>query len=432
VAKLVRQVEEGARRRAPVVLLADRLAGWFTAAVLVLAVLVYVVWLNIDPAEAMDHAIALLVVTCPCALALATPLAVTAAVGRAARRGILIKGGDALERLAKPTTLILDKTGTITEGAISMVWFDGPMWVRPLVLALEAESVHPLAAAFLKGLGPSVLPDVESSRHVIGAGIVGRVGGHNVVVGKQSFVLETIEVDQAHAALESRVTDPEAPNATRDSGHSGLWPPASGLGPALTTVWVAVDGTVVARAWFGDAIRSDASRSIATLRDAGWHIGMASGDDQAVADAVAAQVGIEREHVVGGASPEEKLALVERASGRRPVVMVGDGVNDAAAIAAAAVGIGVHGGAEASLAAADVYLTRHGLASLVELTEGARRTMRLIRTGMLLSLGYNAVGVALAVAGWINPLVAAVMMPASSVTVLLVAWRGRTFVEATA
>jgi Cu2+-exporting ATPase len=112
--------------------------------------------------------------------------------------------------------------------------------------------------------------------------------------------------------------------------------------------------------------------------------------------------------------------------------MVGDGVNDAAAIAAAAVGIGVHGGAEASLAAADVYLTRHGLASLVELTEGARRTMRLIRTGMLLSLGYNAVGVALAVAGWINPLVAAVMMPASSVTVLLVAWRGRTFVEATA
>jgi Cu2+-exporting ATPase len=433
VAKLVRQVEEGARRRAPVVLLADRLAGWFTAAVLVLAVLVYVVWLNIDPAKAMDNAIALLVVTCPCALALATPLAVTAAVGRAARRGILIKGGDALERLAKPTTLILDKTGTITEGAISMVRFEGPTWVRPLVLALEAESAHPLAAAFLKGLGPSVLPDVESSRHMIGSGIVGRVGGHDVVVGKQSFVLETIEADQAHAAFESRVPDPEVRNVARDSGeHSGLWPPASGHGTALTTAWVAVDGTVVARAWFGDAVRSDASRSIATLRGAGWHIGMASGDDQAVADAVAAQVGIEREHVVGGASPEEKLALVERASGRRPVVMVGDGVNDAAAIAAASVGIGVHGGAEASLAAADVYLTRPGLAPLVELMEGARRTMRLIRTGMLLSLGYNAVGVALAVAGWINPLVAAVMMPASSMTVLLVAWRGRTFVEATA
>jgi Cu2+-exporting ATPase len=125
LAKLVRQVEEGARRRAPVVLLADQLSGWFTAAVLALAALVYVVWMQLDPAHAVDNAIALLVVTCPCALALATPLAVTAAVGRAARRGILIKGGDALERLAKPATLILDKTGTITEGTISLDRFDG-------------------------------------------------------------------------------------------------------------------------------------------------------------------------------------------------------------------------------------------------------------------------------------------------------------------
>ena len=432
LAKLVRQVEEGARRRAPVVLLADRLSGWFTAAVLVLAALVYVVWMNIDPSQAVDNAIALLVVTCPCALALATPLAVTAAVGRAARRGILIKGGDALERLAKPSTLILDKTGTITEGAISLDRFDGPDWVRPLVLALEAESSHPIAAAFREGLGLTVLPDVEFSHHVIGSGVVGRVGGHDVVIGKQTFVVETINSDRAHTAFEVRAPISEVRRFTHDSGDSsGLRPLASGLG-TLTTVWIAVDGHAVARAWFGDAVRLDAARSIETLRRAGWHIGMASGDDPAVAHAVAAQVGIEQTFVVGGASPEAKLALVERASERQPVVMVGDGVNDAAAIAAAAVGIGVHGGAEASLAAADVYLTRPGLAPLVELTDGARRTMRLIRLGILLSLGYNAVGVSLAVTGMINPLVAAVMMPASSLTVLMVAWRGRTFPEAPA
>lgn len=406
LAKLVRQVEEGARRRAPVVLLADRLSGWFTAAVLALAALVYVVWMQIDPARAVDNAIALLVVTCPCALALATPLAVTAAVGRAARRGILIKGGDALERLAKPSTLILDKTGTITEGAISLDRFDGPDWVRPLVLALEAGSSHPIAAAFREGLGLTVLPDIEYSRHVAGAGIVGRVGGHDVVIGKHSFVLETMPSDRT---------------------PSGLWPLAVGLVESQTTVWIAVDGHVVARASFGDAVRADAARSIEALRRDGWHVCMASGDDQAVADAVAAQVGIERSRVVGGASPEAKLALVEVASQGDPVVMVGDGVNDAAAIAAASVGIGVHGGAEASLAAADVYLTRPGLARLVELIAGARRTMTLIRLGIVLSLGYNVAGVALAVAGLINPLVAAVMMPASSLTVLMVAWRGRTF-----
>ena len=424
LARLVRQVEEGARRRAPVVLLADRLSGWFTAAVLALAALVYIVWMRIDPAHAVDNAIALLVVTCPCALALATPLAVTAAVGRAARRGILIKGGDALERLAKPATLILDKTGTITEGAVSLDRFDGPDWVRPLVLALEAESSHPIATAFREGLGLTVLPDVEVSRHVAGSGITGRVGGHDVVVGKHSFVQAAIPSVGAHRSFVAARS--RGLVVTSDPG-----PLTSDL-EARTTVLIAVDGHVVARASFGDAVRPDAARSIETLRRDGWQVCMASGDDQVVADAVAAQVGIERSRVVGGASPEAKLAMVERSSARQPVVMVGDGVNDAAAIAAASVGIGVHGGAEASLAAADVYLARPGLAPLVELTEGARRTMTVIRRGIVLSLGYNALGVILAVTGMISPLVAAVMMPASSLTVLMVAWRGRTFPEVVA
>jgi Cu2+-exporting ATPase len=408
LARLVRQVEEGARRRAPVVLLADRLSGWFTAAVLVLAAVVAVVWLQIDPSRAIDNAIALLVVTCPCALALATPLAVTAAMGRAARRGILIKGGDALERLARPATLILDKTGTITEGSISLVRFEGSAWVKPLVLALEAESMHPLAGGFRAGFGVMVVPAVESSRHVTGSGIIGRVNGHDVVVGRPAFVLKTISAAQPN-------TDGTEQRIVADR--------------ALTRVLIAVDGAVVAQAWFGDAVRADAPRAIAALQKAGWSVGIASGDAQPVVESVARRVGIALHCVVGDASPEEKLRIVERAAKRQPVVMVGDGVNDAAAIAAASVGIGVHGGAEASLAAADVYMTTPGLTPLVELTVGARRTMGLIRLGIGLSLGYNLLGVGLAMAGMINPLIAAVMMPASSLTVLMVAWRGRTFAE---
>ena len=399
LSRLVRQVEEGARRRAPMVLLADRLSGWFTAAVVVLAALVAVVWMRIDPSRAMDNAIALLVVTCPCALALATPLAVTAAVGRAARRGILIKGGDALERLASPATLLLDKTGTITEGAISMVQFDGAEWVKPLVLALESESNHPLATAFRQGFGLTMVPAVTASRHVIGSGLHGRVDGHEVIIGKPSFVTSMI--------------------------HARAQPAARADG--LSEVWIGIDGKLAGRALFGDAVRPDAVQSIAQLTREGWDIGIASGDSQNVVDAVAATVGIDARKAAGDATPEAKLRMVARAAGRGRVVMVGDGVNDAAAMAAASVGIAVHGGAEASLAAADVYLTRPGLSPLVELMEGSRRTLGVIRLGIWLSLGYNVIGVALAMLGLINPLVASVMMPASSLTVLLVAWKSRTF-----
>ena len=148
VAKILRQVEDSARRRAPVVQAASRITPWFVGGVLVLAAVTYVAWRSRDPARAMDNAIALLIVTCPCALALSTPLAVSAAIGRAARRGIFVKGGDALEALARPGRLFLDKTGTITEARTALVHWCGPEWAKPLVLALEAESTHPLAAGF--------------------------------------------------------------------------------------------------------------------------------------------------------------------------------------------------------------------------------------------------------------------------------------------
>ena len=183
-------------------------------------------------------------------------------------------------------------------------------------------------------------------------------------------------------------------------------------------------------AGFGDRIREEAPAAVEALRRHGWRLEVLSGDDPAVVREVGGRLGFSGETLQGGASPEEKLAVIERLTALGPVVMVGDGVNDAAAIARATVGIGVRGGAEASLAAADVYLVRSGLRPLVDLIEGAERTLRVIRRNIAFSLAYNIIGAGLAMTGVINPLIAAIMMPASSLTVVLASWRSRTF-EAT-
>ena len=401
VARILRQVEESAKRRAPIVLLANRLAGWFVAAALALAAATFIIWSLKAPGVAMDNAVALLIVTCPCALAMATPLAVTVAVGRAARRGIFIRGGDVIELLAKPGALILDKTGTLTEGKFSLISCDMPSWVRPLVLSLERDSRHPVADALRRAWSDLKVPNATEVEHIAGGGIVGTVAGRHLVVGSASFVA-------------ARVGAPDhALNSAAD----------------LTPVYVAVDGVTLGSASFGDAARADSRAAIDALRERGWEPHILSGDTPGVVAKVAHALGLPPNAAVGGASPEVKLLDIERRRAQRDkrVVMVGDGVNDAAAIAAASVGIAVHGGAEASLSSADVYLTRPGLAPLVELVDGAARTMRIIRRNILFSLAYNVVGVTLAITGTINPLIAAIMMPLSSITVLLGSWFGHSF-----
>lgn len=399
VAKLMRQVEESATRRAPVVELANRTAVWFVGVVLALALVTFVAWRVIEPSRAVDAAVALLIVTCPCALALSTPLAVSVAVGRAARMGMFVKGGDALESLGRTGRMYLDKTGTITEGRTALVGWDGPDWVRPLILALERGASHPIANAFRVAwpdLAPAVVDDVV---HVVGGGIIGTAAGREVAIGSPSFA--------------ERYAGP----VTQESNG------------AATPVVVVVDGAVVGRAWIGDPVRGDARASIARLRDRGWSIGILSGDSPSVARSVGAAVGVPDRECIGAATPEAKRAIVEAARALGPVVMVGDGVNDAAAMAAATVGIGVHGGAEACLATADVYLTRPGLDAVVRLTDGARRTLRVIERNVAFSLAYNVVGAGLAMTGRLTPLAAALLMPASSLTVVLASWRARTFRE---
>jgi Cu2+-exporting ATPase len=245
----------------------------------------------------------------------------------------------------------------------------------------------------------------------VGSGIHGIVEGHEVVVGSPAFVRERA---WSHS--------PELVCFGADDDAHG--------GGVATPLLAAVDGVVIAGAWLGDAVRADAAESVAALRGRGWRVGVLSGDAQEVANHAGVRVGVPLERCIGGASPERKLEIVHESLAQRrpgPVVMVGDGINDAAAIAASSVGIGVHGGAEACLATADVYLARPGLGALVELVRGAERTMSVIRRNIVFSVAYNVVGATLAMAGVLTPLIAAILMPASSLTVVLASWRSRTF-----
>jgi Cu2+-exporting ATPase len=403
IGRLMRLMEQAAVRRAPIVQLADRITGWFVGAVLALAVLTAAGWAWIDPARAVQHTIALLIVTCPCALGMATPVALAVAIGRAARRGILIKGGDTVERLARARRILLDKTGTLTRGELALVHWTGDDDARALLLAVEQASSHPLARAAVKALDGAPIRPVEEVREVLGGGLTARWEGRPVVVGSRRFV----EVEGGR--LEPAMT------AALDTV----------LEQAQTPVLVSIDGRVRGVAGFGDPLREDSKAAIDRLRAMGFRIGILSGDHPAVAAAVGRALGLDPAEVEGGLSPEQKLERVEAAVQAGPVVMVGDGVNDAAALSAATVGAAVHGGAEASLAAADVFLTRPGLWPVVEAIEGARSSLAVVRRNLAFSVGYNALGAALAVTGVMGPLLAALLMPFSSLTVVVSSlWRG--------
>jgi len=411
VGRLMQLVEECSQRRAPIVQFADQVAGWFVIVVLALAALTFGLWIWWEPGRAVDHAVALLIVTCPCALGLATPLAVTVALGRAARRQILIKGGQTLEQLAHPGIVFLDKTGTLTAGRTTVLSFHGDETVLPLVAALESHSAHPIARALTDfGIGRCGREEVNGRsvagvRQTTGGGLAGMVDGRGIVIGSARFIR-----DQGFAV------PAELERAEREA-----------VAAAATPVVVAVDGQIVAVAAVGDPLREDAAAAIDDLRGLGWQVRILSGDHPGVVQAVAARLNIPPRGAIGGATPEDKVECVRQAARERHVVMVGDGVNDAAALSAATVGIAVHGGAEASLSAADVYLNRSGLAPIVELIHAARNTLRTIHRSLAASLCYNAIAASLAICGWIGPLLAAILMPISSFTVLALAYAARTF-----
>jgi P-type Cu2+ transporter len=390
VGKLLESIEAAQRERAPIVKLADRVASKFVVLVLGLAALTLAVWWSSGADRAIEHAVALLVVTCPCALGMATPLSVSVALRQAARAGLLFKGGEPLEALARPGTIVFDKTGTLTEGTPRLLSYDGPPELLQLAAAVERNSEHPLAKAMRRAAPGDELTakDVEV---IPGRGLRGWVERDLITVGSPALF--------------------------------------GARGAAVTTVMVARNGEIEAQVTFGDSLRRDASETLESLARLGYELEVLSGDDQGVVDRVCA--GLPLSYCRGGVSPEQKLERVrDLVRAGKSVIMVGDGVNDAAAMSAATVGLAVHGGAEASLLAAHVFSTRPGVAPVLSAILGARQTLAVIRRGIAFSLAYNAVGVALALFGVLSPLVAAILMPLSSITVVSSALRSRAFREA--
>lgn len=427
VGKMMRLVEEGSRTKPPIIQWTDQLAIHFIVAMLVLGLATIALWWLALPLDGglsrgLTNAIALLVVTCPCGLGLATPLVMTMAMGRSARLGILAKNAAAVEALGTRTarrTLLVDKTGTLTEGSPSVTsWTlaeDSPFKlaaVQRFAAALEAGSQHHVAKAIARVAPlsePSDLPTASDVREVLGAGREGTIQGHHIRIGTRAFAVASA------ANSTAAICDPliRAENEILARGES--------------PVFLSINHRPVALLSIGDRIRADAPQVLANLRARGWHIRIASGDAPQVVQHVSAALGIPANDCLGGLAPEAKLALVRASREHAITVMLGDGVNDAPALAAASVGIAVQGGAEASLAATDIYLTRPGLAGVLTLLDGAERTMRAIRWCVIASIAYNIVAAALSITGIINPLLAAIIMPMASLTVLLLALRMPTF-----
>jgi Cu2+-exporting ATPase len=404
VGALVQSIEHLSAKKAPIERLVDRIAGRFVSVVTLASALTFIGWAAAgEPMLGAEHAMALLIVTCPCALALATPLAVTVALGRAARRGILIKGADALERLATPGTMFVDKTGTLTEGRLAVASWHGDVDARELAAAVEAGSAHPIAKAIAACATPSVTAtDIHEE---LGKGIRGKVRGHKVLVGSPPWV-------RRQCSREAKPIERWIADVTRN---------------AQTPIAIAVDGAIVAIVGIADPIRSDADVALRGLADLGWQVEILSGDDHRVVEAVGAELQLPAERCTGEVPPEGKLARVEAARRAGPVAMVGDGVNDAAAIAAATCGVAVSGAAEIAIDAADVYLREPSIAAIADTANGAAATLRTIRRSLKLSLAYNLLAGTLAITGVIHPLIGALLMPLSSLSVLANSLRSRAF-----
>jgi P-type Cu2+ transporter len=410
--RLMELVRSASSNRSPSIMAADRVSKWFVLVVLLLAVATWSAWtLSVNASAATQHTMALLTIACPCALALAAPLVITVALGRAAKRQIWIRDGDCLEKLATPGMLWLDKTGTLTCGRISVLGWHGTDEVLQLALALERSSYHGIANAIREfavdaGDVAGELPntDIADLEQCLGKGVRGRVNGVLVALGSQAWVQE------------------------QGAEVSGRWlaVQASSLSQNRSVVWLSVGREVCGMFEMGDPLRNDAIATLRALAARGWRLGILSGDRQEIVDGlveVLRESGVPIESAFGQRNPEGKLDLIRysKEEFQGPTVMVGDGVNDAAALALADVGIAIRSGSGQSLAAAPVFFANNRLASMVELVDASRCVAGGIRRCFAASLIYNTVTISLAISGWIHPLIAAVLMPISGMTVLAMA-----------
>ena len=414
LAGLLTAIERAGIQKTPIVQWADRISGVFVTVVMCLAVVVGTAWWFIDRQVWSDRVIAVLIVACPCALGLATPLAIAVALGRSARRGVLIKGGQPLQKLSRPGTLILDKTGTLTQGRLAVQSWEGDQQTLEWAVAAEAGSQHPVAQSLrdahsgtahsgtaFPGRPPITATNITSH---LGSGVSATVDNHKVVVGNRNLqVTAGCTIDEA---IDRQL------NAITSAGQSPLL--------------VSVDGRIAGIAAIGDSLRPEAKEVVDRLKLCGWKIHILSGDHPRIVAQIADQLGLPDADCRGGISPEGKLAFIQQCKQTSsPVVMVGDGVNDAAALAAADVGIAVRGGAEASMQVADIFLANGSLGGIEEIMLSSQRTLKIIRRNSVASLFYNFTSVSLAAIGWLHPLAAALLMPVSSLTVVAVTLWGQ-------
>ena len=412
LARIVQMVAEAQRSRAPIQRLADTVAAWFVPAVIGVAVVAFIAWAIWGPppagAYALIVAVSVLIIACPCALGLATPMAVMVGVGKGASAGVLIKNAAALERMEKVDTLVVDKTGTLTEGKprvtriAAAAGFDETA-ILTLAAALERSSEHPLAAAVLRAARDRgiAIPEPQDFNSIAGKGVVGRVDGRTVALGNVDLMRER---GVSFASLEATA------EALRGEG--------------ATTLYLAADGKPAAILAVADPIKRTTADALARLRADGMRVIMLTGDNRVTAEAIARRLGIDE--VEAEVLPDQKYQVVRRLkSAGRVVAMAGDGVNDAPALAEADVGIAMGTGTDVAIQSADVVLVKGDLAAIARARALSRATMRNIRQNLFLAFVYNALGVPIA-AGilypafhiLLSPIIAAAAMAASSVSVI--------------
>jgi Cu+-exporting ATPase len=417
LSQIVQMVAAAQRSRAPIQKLADVVAGYFVPMVVAIAVITFIVWGLIGPAPAMAYAIinavAVLIIACPCALGLATPMSIMTATGKGATFGVLFKNAEAIEVMRKVDTLVVDKTGTLTEGKPKLVEVEVLNGVDEAVLlrlaaTLERGSEHPLAAAIVDGAGERgvELGKAESFESVTGKGVTGEVDGKRVALGN-ARLLESLGIDPGTLA--------DRAEALRNEGQ--------------TVMFIAIDGKAAGLVSVADPIKETTPEAIAALHEEGVRIVMLTGDSETTARAVARRLGLDE--VIAGVLPDQKAEHVKRLQGEGRIVgMAGDGVNDAPALAQAQVGIAMGTGTDVAMESAGVTLVKGDLRGLVRARRLSRATMRNIRQNLFFAFVYNALGVPVA-AGvlypafgiLLSPIIAAAAMSFSSVSVVTNALR---------
>ena len=420
LARVVQLVAAAQRTRAPIQGLADRVSAWFVPAVIASALITALVWALWGPEPRLPHAlvaaVSVLIIACPCALGLATPMSIMVAMGRGASIGVLFRNAEAIEELRKVDTLVVDKTGTLTEGrprVMRILPVDAldEIGVLTLAAALEVGSEHPLAAALLSAARERelTLPKALDFRARAGAGVVARIGDATAALGNAALMAAEGVSIAALDIISQRL---------RAQGQ--------------TVVYVAIGGTLVGLIGVADPIKDTSAEAVRQLHAEGLRIIMLTGDNRATAEAVARQLAIEE--VIAEVLPEQKIATVKRLQSEgRIVAMAGDGVNDAPALAQAQVGIAMGTGSDVALESAGVTLLKGDLRGIVRARHLSRRTLANVRQNLFLAFAYKAVAIPIAagvlfpVFGWLlSPMVAAAAMSLSSVSVVGNALRLRT------